>query len=371
MMSNRVLGFNDVDSTGGDAEVTTIPKGSATVYVDNDGKKRCITCGAVLANEEQSVLDGTAEVGDDSAADALPAGIAPNGTAVAVDSAASALPGILNGATVKFLNCNGNIVPVVILSDGTAFVVDSDGILVPMTLSDGTAFVEVDSDAKGASTDAKGASTDGEGASYGAKAAKLCKIMAGGAVVGAVGCMVAPVGLAAGLGLAGFTGSGIAGGSWAASWMSSIALSNGGGVAAGSLYSVLQATAMGGGLMPAASTVGAVTGGGLGSWLSSKLPKNLFRKTTSSNGRGCDSGCDVDPKEKSKERRCITCGTPVAAATSLPARVDFTSAGDLHPSGVDCTSTGDLDPSAPETSPGDHPWMKRDGSEKTNDEERK
>jgi len=61
----------------------------------------------------------------------------------------------------------------------------------------------------------------------------------------------------------GFTAIGPAAGSYAAAWMSSTAIANGGAVAAGSLYSVVQATAMGGGVLlgaPALLTTGAVAG---------------------------------------------------------------------------------------------------------------
>jgi hypothetical protein len=55
----------------------------------------------------------------------------------------------------------------------------------------------------------------------------------------------------------GFTSLGPAAGSFAAQWMSSIALANGGGVAAGSLYATLQAAAM---TLPIFNPVAAVVG---------------------------------------------------------------------------------------------------------------
>lgn len=132
----------------------------------------------------------------------------------------------------------------------------------------------------------------------------------GGAGIGVL--VLNPVGLAV-LSAAGFTSIGPAAGSIAAAWMSSS-----GGVAAGSLYALLQSTAMTGGgwLLGTASTscVGAA-GGGLAKWCSSKL-----RRTTTSSSKGCDPGCDVDDpgcdvEEKSQER-CVICGAPVAAETS-------------------------------------------------------
>ena len=43
----------------------------------------------------------------------------------------------------------------------------------------------------------------------------------------------------------GFTKVGIAAGSWAASWMGYAAVANGGGVAAGSLFAILQSVGKG------------------------------------------------------------------------------------------------------------------------------
>lgn len=56
-------------------------------------------------------------------------------------------------------------------------------------------------------------------------------------------CVVVPVIV---LRLMGFSSTGPAIGTFAATWMSRIAISRGGGVAAGSLYSWLQSAAMGG-----------------------------------------------------------------------------------------------------------------------------
>lgn len=76
---------------------------------------------------------------------------------------------------------------------------------------------------------------------------------------GLAACAIAPVVLAPmALGAAGFTTLGPAAGSFAASWMSTIATANGGGVAAGSLYATLQSMAMGGTVLP----VGSLAAGG-------------------------------------------------------------------------------------------------------------
>jgi hypothetical protein len=74
-----------------------------------------------------------------------------------------------------------------------------------------------------------------------------------------------------GLGWLGFTATGPAAGSYAASWMASIAAANGGGVAAGSLYAWCQSVAMGG--AAAVGWLGAgIAGvfGGLGTYTAAK-----------------------------------------------------------------------------------------------------
>lgn len=63
----------------------------------------------------------------------------------------------------------------------------------------------------------------------------------------------------------GFTAVGPAAGSWAAAWMSSVAIANGGAVPAGSLYACVQSFAMGGamlGCLPAVVTIGTAVGVG-------------------------------------------------------------------------------------------------------------
>ncbi|RVE57054.1 hypothetical protein OJAV_G00212400 [Oryzias javanicus] len=62
------------------------------------------------------------------------------------------------------------------------------------------------------------------------------------------------------LGAVGFTATGIAAGSYAASWMSAVAVANGGGVAAGSLISVLTSVGMGGLGATGTAAVGSVGG---------------------------------------------------------------------------------------------------------------
>ncbi|CAI5696947.1 unnamed protein product [Oreochromis niloticus] len=86
-------------------------------------------------------------------------------------------------------------------------------------------------------------------------ATAIAAIGAGGAVV------CAPIVL----GAVGFTSAGIAAGSYAASWMSAAAISSGGGVAAGSLFSLFQSAGMAGLSGTATTAVGAVGGavGGL------------------------------------------------------------------------------------------------------------
>ncbi|CAI5657488.1 unnamed protein product [Oreochromis niloticus] len=62
------------------------------------------------------------------------------------------------------------------------------------------------------------------------------------------------------LGALGFTSAGIAVGSYAASWMSAAAIANGGGVTAGSLFSLLQSAGMAGLSWTTATVVGFVGG---------------------------------------------------------------------------------------------------------------
>ncbi|XP_039900915.1 interferon alpha-inducible protein 27-like protein 2A [Simochromis diagramma] len=78
--------------------------------------------------------------------------------------------------------------------------------------------------------------------------------------VGAGGAVVsAPIVL----GAVGFTSAGIAAGSYAAIWMSAAAIANGGGVAAGSLFSLLQSAGMAG-LSWLATAVLGIVGGAVG-----------------------------------------------------------------------------------------------------------
>uniref|UniRef100_A0A3B3TZN6 Interferon alpha-inducible protein 27-like protein 2A n=1 Tax=Poecilia latipinna TaxID=48699 RepID=A0A3B3TZN6_9TELE len=62
------------------------------------------------------------------------------------------------------------------------------------------------------------------------------------------------------LGAVGFTSIGIAAGSYAAGMMSSVAIANGGGVAAGSLVAILQSAGMAG--LGTAATAGVAGAGG-------------------------------------------------------------------------------------------------------------
>ncbi|KTG43160.1 hypothetical protein cypCar_00015671 [Cyprinus carpio] len=78
-----------------------------------------------------------------------------------------------------------------------------------------------------------------------------------GMTFGAAGTvLLAPVAL----GIAGFTGAGIAAGSTAAGMMSSAAIANGGGVAAGSLVALLQSAGAAG--LSATATAGVASVGG-------------------------------------------------------------------------------------------------------------
>jgi hypothetical protein len=69
---------------------------------------------------------------------------------------------------------------------------------------------------------------------------------AGGATRGAAGAGKVAAAEGAALNAIGFTAIGPAAGSYASKWMSSIALANGVGVSAGSLYATAQSAAMGG-----------------------------------------------------------------------------------------------------------------------------
>nr|XP_043903911.1 interferon alpha-inducible protein 27-like protein 2A [Solea senegalensis] len=91
-------------------------------------------------------------------------------------------------------------------------------------------------------------------------AAAIATVSAGGAVV------AAPVIL----GVVGFGSAGIAASSYAAAWMSSAAIANGGGVAAGSLFAVLQSAGMAG-LSTAATAAVAGTGGTVGGLVAAVL----------------------------------------------------------------------------------------------------
>uniref|UniRef100_A0A3Q4I5L6 Uncharacterized protein n=1 Tax=Neolamprologus brichardi TaxID=32507 RepID=A0A3Q4I5L6_NEOBR len=76
----------------------------------------------------------------------------------------------------------------------------------------------------------------------------------------AVGAGVAVVLAPIVLGAVGFNPAGIAAGSYAAFWMSADAIANGGGVAAGSLFSLLQSAGMAGLSWVATAVVGIVGG---------------------------------------------------------------------------------------------------------------
>ncbi|XP_036967749.1 interferon alpha-inducible protein 27-like protein 2A [Acanthopagrus latus] len=85
----------------------------------------------------------------------------------------------------------------------------------------------------------------------------LWLVAAIGAVAGGLGASVVAPAALAGLG---FTKVGIAAGSWAASWMGYAAVANGGGVAAGSLFAILQSVGAAG--VSAATTAAASAIGG-------------------------------------------------------------------------------------------------------------
>ncbi|XP_076733436.1 interferon alpha-inducible protein 27-like protein 2A isoform X2 [Maylandia zebra] len=76
----------------------------------------------------------------------------------------------------------------------------------------------------------------------------------------AVGAGVAVVSAPIVLAAVGFTSTGIAASSYAAIWMSATAIANGGGVAAGSLFSLLQSAGMAGLSLLANAVLGIVGG---------------------------------------------------------------------------------------------------------------
>ncbi len=91
------------------------------------------------------------------------------------------------------------------------------------------------------------------------------------------GAIAAPLAVPALLGAAGFTSAGIAANSLAASWMSSVAIANGGGVAAGSAVAVLQAAGAGGlgaGATAALSSAGATALAGAGHLAKKAIGRN-------------------------------------------------------------------------------------------------
>ncbi|KAK7069301.1 hypothetical protein SK128_012741 [Halocaridina rubra] len=126
-----------------------------------------------------------------------------------------------------------------------------------------------------------------------------------GAAVGGTGLIVAAPFALAGLG---FTSTGVAAGSWAASMMSSAAVTNGGGVVAGGIVATLQSAGMAG--IGAAGSVtlgagGAAAGGGVAyGWLS--LYEDGDEKDTNplNNGNGNDGndgGNDADSQKGDKK----------------------------------------------------------------------
>jgi hypothetical protein len=80
----------------------------------------------------------------------------------------------------------------------------------------------------------------------------------------------AQAGIPLALGWAGFSSLGPVAGSSAAGWMSSVAVANGGGVAAGSLYAWCQSAAMGGTAVLGAPVAIGVTVGGYGTFKAAK-----------------------------------------------------------------------------------------------------
>ena len=90
------------------------------------------------------------------------------------------------------------------------------------------------------------------------------KTVVGASVGTAVGAIALPYVVVYAASYVGFTSAGIAAKSWAAYWMSSAAIANGGGVAAGSLVASLQAvgatTAVGAATTAATTVVGATAG---------------------------------------------------------------------------------------------------------------
>ncbi|XP_012707728.1 interferon alpha-inducible protein 27-like protein 2A [Fundulus heteroclitus] len=99
----------------------------------------------------------------------------------------------------------------------------------------------------------------------------IVAVSAGAGAVGAVGAVAL---VPAALGVIGFSSAGITAGSYAAGMMSSYAIANGGGVAAGSLVSLLQSAAAAGlsvATKAAVASAGASVAGGVGAtvgWLS-------------------------------------------------------------------------------------------------------
>uniref|UniRef100_A0A673A0H4 Uncharacterized protein n=1 Tax=Sphaeramia orbicularis TaxID=375764 RepID=A0A673A0H4_9TELE len=92
-------------------------------------------------------------------------------------------------------------------------------------------------------------------------------------VTGCAGAVaLAPVALWA----VGFTSAGIAAGSYAAGMMSSAAIANGGGVAAGSLVAVLQSAGAAG--LPVVANVAVASAGAATGWLTSKLARTKTDK---------------------------------------------------------------------------------------------
>jgi hypothetical protein len=92
----------------------------------------------------------------------------------------------------------------------------------------------------------------------------------------------AQAGIPLALGWAGFSSLGPVAGSSAAAWMSSIAVANGGGVAAGSLYAWCQSAAMGGAAVVGAPMALGVTVGGYGTFKAAKWGWAKLKR-----GKGC------------------------------------------------------------------------------------
>nr|XP_034319491.1 uncharacterized protein LOC117680554 [Crassostrea gigas]XP_034319492.1 uncharacterized protein LOC117680554 [Crassostrea gigas] len=147
------------------------------------------------------------------------------------------------------------------------------------------------------------------------------KVIGGGVVAGGLAVAAAPLVLS----VAGFTAGGIGVGSIAAQWMSWAAIANGGGVAAGGLFSALQSAGMAG-ISTATNLLIGTAAGTAGGALTKKLSDS--EKPGSSEGsehqcKICLDGCEMYTALKpcghpftckycaEKLRKCPICKTPI------------------------------------------------------------